>query len=219
MTLTRPLSFSIAIVAFLTLGGVGHAQTALTCEQPATTLVGGVGSTFDVICPSGCGSAIVWGAGPYTDDSSICTAAMHAGTIGPGGGSFTVTIGGGDTSFPGSISNGITTSDWGEWGRSFYTTGAGGYPALDCYANAQSLESGRYMCPAGCSDGGTVWGTDPYTDDSSICRAAIHAGASSDSGRTITLEIMPGLEAYEGSTVSGVTTSPYGSWGRSFTFQ
>lgn len=31
-------------------------------------------------------------------------------------------------------------------------------------------------CPADCGRGGTVWGTDVYTDDSAICPAAIHAG-------------------------------------------
>jgi hypothetical protein len=219
MVRTRLLTLGAAALAFFALSGIGNAQTSLTCEQPATTLVGGVGSVFEVICPSGCGSSIVWGTNPYTDDSSICSAAIHAGTITSAGGAFTVTIGAGGMQFPASTANGVTTSEWGEWGRSFTTTRAGGYPALDCNANAQSLESGNYMCPPGCTEGGTVWGNNPYTDDSAICRAAIHSGASREGGRTIMLEIMPGQESYEGSTVSDVTTSPYGSWGRSFTFQ
>lgn len=34
-------------------------------------------------------------------------------------------------------------------------------------------------CPAGCTeDKGTVWGTAIYSYDSSICRAAIHAGVN-----------------------------------------
>lgn len=206
--------------AGLTLApATASAQTSLSCDQAATTLDGGVGTTVEVICPAGCGTSIVWGSGPYTDDSSICTAAIHAGTITSAGGAFTVTIAGGGVSFPGSQQNGVSTSDWGEWGRSFTTSGAGGFPALDCNATAQQLESGRYLCPPGCTQGGTVWGTNPYTDDSAICRAAIHAGASSESGRTITLQILPGQSSYEGSTASGVTTSPYGSWGRSFTFE
>lgn len=219
MSRTPLISLIVTCASALLLSVNAQAQTSLSCDQAATSLTGGVGTTVDVICPAGCGSSIVWGSGPYTDDSSICSAAIHAGTITSAGGAFTVTVGPGGPSFPGSVRNGVSTSDWGEWGRSFTTAGAGGYPALDCNATAQQLESGSYLCPVGCSQGGTVWGSNPYTDDSAICRAAIHAGVSDDGGRTITLQILPGQPSYEGSTVSGVTTSPYESWGRSFTFQ
>ena len=38
-------------------------------------------------------------------------------------------------------------------------------------------------CPGGCTeDKGSVWGTGIYTQDSSICRAAIHAGVNQDFG-------------------------------------
>ncbi len=32
------------------------------------------------------GGGPVWGSGPYTADSNICSAALHAGMIGPEGG-------------------------------------------------------------------------------------------------------------------------------------
>ena len=75
-----------------------------------------------------------------------------------------------------------------------------------------------YDCPP---DGvlGTVWGTDVYTDDSSVCTAAVHAGLITEvEGGEVVIEISAGLEAYEGSTANGVTTSAYGSWSGSFSF-
>lgn len=76
-----------------------------------------------------------------------------------------------------------------------------------------------YNCsPNGTFD--TVWGTDVYTDDSSICTAAVHAGKiTRAAGGTVTIEITPGQEAYIGSARNGVTSSNYGSWGGSFIFK
>ncbi len=75
------------------------------------------------------------------------------------------------------------------------------------------------VCPAGStSDFSTVWGTDTYTDDSSLCTAAVHAGAITLAGGSIRVEAVDGLEAYEGSLRNGVESLDYGSWGRSFVF-
>lgn len=75
-----------------------------------------------------------------------------------------------------------------------------------------------YVCPPNPSktNVGSVWGTDTYSDDSSICAAAVHAGAISFSGGTVTIEIRPGLSAYSGSTRNGVTTHDWGQWTGSF---
>lgn len=75
-----------------------------------------------------------------------------------------------------------------------------------------------YTCSA---DGtlGSVWGTEVYTDDSSVCSAAVHAGLITveDGGRVV-IEIAPGEEEYEGSEANGVESSDYASWAGSFTF-
>lgn len=73
-----------------------------------------------------------------------------------------------------------------------------------------------------CAPGGTfgsVWGSDPYTDDSSICTAAVHAGliTQADGGRVV-VEVRPGEPTYTGTEANGVTSSDYGSWGGSFIF-
>ena len=73
-----------------------------------------------------------------------------------------------------------------------------------------------YFCsPNGTFD--TVWGTDVYTDDSSICTAAVHAGKiTKAAGGTVTIEMRPAQDEYLGTTRNGVTSLDYGEWGGSF---
>jgi hypothetical protein len=67
---------------------------------------------------------------------------------------------------------------------------------------------------------GLVWGTDIYTDDSSIAVAAVHAGLlRPDETGTIMVTILPGRETYRGSTRHGVASGDYPSWRRSYTLQ
>ena len=64
-----------------------------------------------------------------------------------------------------------------------------------------------------------VWGTDVYTDDSSICTAAVHAGLiTAVGGGVITIEIRPGQAGYSGSARNGVSTGGYGAWHGSYVF-
>jgi hypothetical protein len=65
-----------------------------------------------------------------------------------------------------------------------------------------------------------VWGSDIYTDDSSICTAAVHAGRiSQQQGGTIAIRILPGQEFYAGSIRNGVESQQYGSWPGSFSVE
>jgi hypothetical protein len=62
----------------------------------------------------------VWGTDIYTLDSSICTAAVHAGKIKlESGGPVTIEMRPGEKSYKGSERNGITTRDYAEYGASF----------------------------------------------------------------------------------------------------
>jgi hypothetical protein len=75
-----------------------------------------------------------------------------------------------------------------------------------------------YDCPPG-GVPGSVWGTDIYTDDSSVCSAAVHLGLITEAtGGTVVIQISDGLDAYEGSTANGITSSSYPAWSGSFTF-
>ena len=75
-----------------------------------------------------------------------------------------------------------------------------------------------YVCPPNLSKSGvgTVWGTDTYSDDSSVCAAAVHAGAITFAGGSVTVEMRSGLDSYSGSTRNGVGTQDWGSWSGSF---
>ena len=66
---------------------------------------------------------------------------------------------------------------------------------------------------------GQVWGTDVYTDDSSIGTAAVHQGLITfASGGTVKIRILPGRASYTGSTRSGVASDGYDEWDGSFEF-
>lgn len=74
-------------------------------------------------------SGSVWGSGVYTDDSNVEAAAVHAGVLGVGEtGVVTIAIVGGQPSYPGSVSNGVTSSSYGRWDGSFQFLDAEGNP-------------------------------------------------------------------------------------------
>lgn len=195
------------------------------------------GSRFTFTCPSGNpGSVRVWGTDTYTDDSSVCGAAVHAGVLSASGGTVTVEIVGGQSSYASSTRNGVTSTQYGEWSGSFRVVGSKAAappqaPPPPAAAPATSIgwtdsatnlrgQNGsrfRFQCPAGDPSGGrAVWGTGVYTDDSGICAAAVHAGAISRSGGTVTIEILAGQSSYTASSQNGVSTSNYGAWSGSF---
>jgi hypothetical protein len=64
-----------------------------------------------------------------------------------------------------------------------------------------------------------VWGTDVYTDDSSIGSAAVHKGLITFAkGGTVKIRILPGRSSYAGSIRNGVTSEHYDDWDGSFEF-
>lgn len=77
-----------------------------------------------------------------------------------------------------------------------------------------------FDCPPNPSRSGVdrVWGSDPYTDDSAVCHAAVHAGAITfERGGRVTIAMRPGQNRYAGSTRNGATTRDYRRWPGSFT--
>lgn len=77
----------------------------------------------------------------------------------------------------------------------------------------QNGQQVKVVCPAGGSISSRLWGTDTYTDDSSICTAAVHAGLITTArGGTVTIEIKSGTREYQASTRNGVTSKDYGSF-------
>ena len=66
---------------------------------------------------------------------------------------------------------------------------------------------------------GTIWGTDIYTDDSYIGKAAVYAGRLTiGQTKTLYIEMLPGQNEYQGGTQNGITSNAYGNWGGSYKF-
>lgn len=104
-----------------------------------------------------------------------------------------------------------------------FNSGDPGTQKIDWSKQADSLRGRNgqrftYYCPPG-TVSSRLWGVDLYTDDSSICTAAVHAGLiTAQSGGTVTIEIRAGANTYQGTTRNGVKSSRYGSWHGSFVF-
>nr|AUN37568.1 hypothetical protein [uncultured bacterium] len=65
-----------------------------------------------------------------------------------------------------------------------------------------------------------VWGTDIYTEGSSICAAAVHAGAITlENGGLVTIEILPGEPSYPGSARNGITSDTFTTPGFNASFR
>ncbi len=109
------------------------------------------------------------------------------------------------------------------------TGGAGGAPLMTAYPNpgnpwnsnatpfrGANGERVVYECPAGGS-AYSVWGTDIYTDDSSVCTAAVHVGEITlADGGVVTIEMREGEESYTGSRRNGIESLSYPQYSGSF---
>lgn len=204
------------------------------CSFSADQLQGNIGDRFALACPAGCTDAGgLWGSGPYTADSGLCKAGIHAGAIAPTGGVMTVQLSPGLPAYRGSVRHGIESSDYGSYAKSVDIVGsAGPGPAGALVASSDVIEAGcsfdadqiksevgsthRVNCPASCSGVGPTWGSGPYTADSNICRAAIHAGLLTDAGGMVLVTIDSGHPAYRGSQRNGIASWDFGSYGKSF---
>lgn len=208
--------------------------TVINWATQAVSLRGRNGERFAYTCPpGGILSGPVWGTGLYTDDSSVCAAAVHAGLITPEqGGEINVEIRPGAGSYHGSTRNGVSTRAYGRWLGSFAFSDQSQGPSqnaqnatpVDWATRALSLR-GRigerfvYLCPPGGRLSTPVWGTGLYTDDSSVCTAAVHAGViTPGQGGKVTIEIRPGARSYYGSRRNGVSSRSYGAFVGSFVF-
>ncbi|MBL8837500.1 MAG: caspase family protein [Alphaproteobacteria bacterium] len=61
-----------------------------------------------------------------------------------------------------------------------------------------------------------VYGTNIYTDDSSICHAALHAGVINRQGGTVIVRAQGSRPNFQASTRNGFTTTRFGAWPYSF---
>lgn len=184
-----------------------------------------------LLCPPGGRLEPVWGTDAYTDDSSVCSAAVHVGLITPAtGGPVTIEVRPDHSPYHGSTRNGSTSRTWTEpWPASFTfvwgTALAAPAPAIQAtgatHAESWAGQMGRVvtlLCP-GRFELHTVHGTDVYTSDSYVCTAAVHAGVITQAtGGMVTIQIQAGRSAYTGSMRNGITSMSNEAYPGSFAF-
>jgi len=93
---------------------------------------------------------------------------------------------------------------------------AGALPPCPGTGAAALLGGGYCVCSAAATTSGVLWGSGPYTTDSSPCRAARHAGALGPDGGVARFVAAPGQPSYQGTISHGVTSSPWTSYPSSF---
>lgn len=223
---------SVSLPSDPTDPGLVIPPTTITWGTGASKWQGYWGRRETLRCPAGGLLEMAWGTDIYTDDSSVCTAAVHAGLLSASeGGVVTIEIRPDAGQYGGTDRNGMRTGDWMEpwngafifiWGEALKSpepaVAASGTLQVDSWAG----QSGRVLtfeCLAP-FEIHTVFGTDIYTDDSSVCSAAVHAGLiTSPAGGMVTIKLMQGIKSFTASTRNGVTSYPSDSWkGLSFAF-
>lgn len=192
------------------------------CPASLGSLASGIGTVVSCWCAAPTVAGQVWGSGPYTVDSSLCSAARHAGAVGAGGGAIWARITAGESSYSGSAANGVESQDYGPFDASLAVAArptAGASSVAECPATMENSSGAlTCTCPAAATAAGPVWGTDIYTADSAVCRAAVHAGAIGGEGGTISIITVGGQPSYVGSARNGVASTDYGAFGASYMF-
>ncbi|XP_054841170.1 cysteine-rich secretory protein LCCL domain-containing 1 [Eublepharis macularius] len=153
-------------------------------------------------CPAGCldSSAKVVGSVHYDMQSSICRAAIHYGILDNDGGWVDITRQGRRNYFIKSYRNGVQSIGKYQSANSF-TVSKVAVQAITCETTVEQLcpfykpatHCPRVYCPHNCMQANPhyarVIGTRIYSDVSSICRTAVHAGVIRNEGGFV--DVMP----------------------------
>lgn len=142
---------------------------------------------------------------PGSDATTMPDVTSETTTTVGGGGSATTTVPGGA---PGADGAGVPDADEDALDNSWVAS-PGEYRGQDGLRVA-------YNCPAG-GTLASLWGTGPFTDDSSVCTAGVFLGLiTTEGGGRIVIEIAPGQDAYAAGEGHGVAAASYGTWAGSF---
>jgi LCCL domain len=233
---------AVVVVSTVTLAGSAGSQGRSLAPEPAPAgadwtatardLQGSIGQQFTFVCPAFGRLDEVWGTTIFTDDSTVCSAAVLSGLITDAqGGTVKIQLAPGQSSYTGSTANGVTSSSYTDWDRSYtlvsaqqgsgqsgVAMGGAGWTASATAFRGKNGTEYLVICPGG-GRIGTIYGTNVYTDDSSICTAAVQVGLiSTTNGGEVTIVIKPGQSSYTSSNVNGVISRSYPSWLGSFSF-
>ncbi|XP_034052765.1 cysteine-rich secretory protein LCCL domain-containing 2 [Gymnodraco acuticeps] len=168
-------------------------------------------------CPANClnKKGKVWGTLFYDVQSSICRAAIHFGAIDNNGGVVDATRMDKFPFFVKATKNGIESSSKYKPGNAFVVAKTEEMTA-DCYTTVaeicpyKKLNSNcpRIFCPANCKTQPSYWspviGNNIYTDSSSICKSAIHAGVIKADGGFVDVLPLDKRKNYAGVLKNGI---------------
>lgn len=227
--MTRIVTFILSILL-----GASAAATLATAQQPTPLPAACPDRLVDassLVCScsaEAAASGSVWGDELYSDDSAICRSAVHAGTIGEGGGIVWVFERPGQNSYLSVTRNGVPSSSWGMWRRSIAFRPASEAPESDidpavaaCPVNVRGQVAGATLtcsCTIAAMGSGAIWGDGFYTSDSILCRAARHAGAVGPYGGTVRARVTAGRASYPAATRNGITSGSWPSYPTSLAF-
>ncbi|KAG7481918.1 cysteine-rich secretory protein LCCL domain-containing 2 [Solea senegalensis] len=168
-------------------------------------------------CPANCltKKGRVWGSLFYDVQSSICRAAIHLGVTDNSGGLVDVTRVDKLPFFVRSTKNGVESLSKYKPGNAFVMTRVEEVTA-DCYTTVAEIcafkkpnsHCPRIVCPTNCKSQPSYWspvvGNNIYTDSSSICKAAIHAGAIGPDGGLVDVLPLDKRKNYVGVLKNGI---------------
>uniref|UniRef100_G3PNG2 LCCL domain-containing protein n=1 Tax=Gasterosteus aculeatus aculeatus TaxID=481459 RepID=G3PNG2_GASAC len=172
-------------------------------------------------CPPGCldSPGRVVGTGYYDMQSSVCGAGLHSGVIDNDGGWLDVTRVGRKQQFTKSYKNGIQSIGKNRSANSFKiesvpvkALSCDTTVALFCPFKKPIRHCPRSYCPRNCRRDSVarVIGTKYYSDKSSICRAAVHAGViQNESGGYLDVMPVDKRKQYSSSYQNGITSERY----------
>lgn len=187
--------------------------------------------TYQVRVTGDRSAGTVWGMNTYTDDTPLAAAAVHTGLLAHGQTAILrVTLLGSQSSFIGCEWNGVTSLDYGAFDGSYKLADSKGstsiIPTLGTLANpypatlhlqGQRGRNGVFYVRTTAQTGGSVYGTNIYTDDSTLATVVIHAGILS-AGQTgiVAVSMLAGQPAYTSTTRNGITSFAYGAFAGSY---
>jgi hypothetical protein len=173
-----------------------------------------IGDTFEFTI-TGSADEPVWGTGTYTDDTPLESAAVHAGALRSGQtGRVRVTVLAGQKEYVASKQHGLQSSSAGPAGGSYRLESGSGTSSRPGSLESLRGRAGETLTlPVVGATTGAVWGSDIYTDDSSIAAAAVHAGILQPGEfGFVRVTLVGGQAQYSGVARNGVTSQEYGEW-------
>ncbi|MFO0811165.1 MAG: LCCL domain-containing protein [Gemmataceae bacterium] len=161
----------------------------------------------------------VWGTGVYTADSSLATAAVHAGVLTPGQtGVVRVVFVPPPPSIQGWARNGVRSLPYRAYGSTFRFV----KPPVAAPRNLENFNEQvgqKFAFQTTGSLTGDIWGTGVYSTDSALATAAVHAGVLAPHQQGIVrVRIVSPPATFQPTVRNGVTSRTFESWPVGFEF-